>query len=68
MLTLNALIEAAIAARRVDPHKGESVVYLCEQDREYTPIVDFGLERDQTGAIGLVSTRLLSTQTSTVGE
>jgi hypothetical protein len=54
ILTLDSLIEAATEAKANSPLGGETVVHLCEQDREYIAIGGTLLDVDEDGAVFLV--------------
>lgn len=52
--TLTELIVAAQDAIAKSPLGGETVVHLCEFEREYRPIIGTMLECDDNGAVFLV--------------
>jgi hypothetical protein len=63
-MTIDQLIEALTKARTLHPLAGGVVVHLCEEEREYAPIVDAGLDIDPDGACFLVALHKLSPRTS----
>ena len=55
-ITIDDLIERLTVAKQVSPLKGDTVVHLCEEDREYIPFNDAKLDVDQNGAVFILST------------
>lgn len=59
-LTIDDVIEALTIAKRRAQLGGNTVVALCEEDREYVSFVDVGIENDPDGSTCLVSLHRLS--------
>jgi hypothetical protein len=54
LITLDKLIAAATEAKAKSPLGGDTVVHLCEYEREYIPINGTLLDVDEDGAVFLV--------------
>ena len=72
VLTIGILLDALNKAKDISPYGLDTVICLCEMEREYTMFADAGLdytkEYPEDGAVFLVSLHPLNKKTSLLKE